>query len=159
MTPSHFDLNKLRSKVKVAMRKATPKDTGNLAYNALHSYVTKTGLRFTYLGSIAGYGKILNQSIMLGNKKNKHFGWHNRASANAIATVAREFNPKAKGFRIYNNRQQSYKEQVDGIIKDNPGDEALKKILKRMQAEKILQVQESWKANSAGQAYNKYNKV
>lgn len=149
----------MRSKVKIAMRKATPKDTGNLAYHSLHSYVTKTGLRFTYLGSIAGYGKILNQSIMLGSKKNKHFGWHARASSNAIATVVREYNPKARGFRIYNNRQTSNKEYFDSIIKKNPNDEYLKKRLREMQAQKVLNVQNEWKSNSAAQSFAKNNQV
>lgn len=159
MTPSHFDLSKMRSKIKIAMRKATPKDTGNLAYNSLHSYVTKTGLRFTYKGSTAGYGKILNQSIMLGSKKNKHFGWHARASSNAIATVAREFNPKAKGFRLYNNRQTSNKEFFDKVIRENPNDEYLKKRLREMQAQKVLNVQDKWKSNSAARAFAQNGKV
>lgn len=149
------------------MRKATPKDTGNLAYNSLHSYVTKTGLRFTYRGSTAGYGKILNQTlyrkVKTGNhtryKKNKHFGWHSRASSNAVAIAAREFNPKAKGFRLYNNRQISNKEITDDLVKSFPYSDNLIKGLRQMQAEKVLNVQNKWKTNSAAQAFAKSGQV
>jgi len=118
VTPVNYDLVRLKSKVKSAMRKATPKDTGNLAYNSMMGYVTKTGLKIVYRGSIAGYGKILNQSIVLGdNKVNKHFGWHNRANSNAILESRRFFKDQTipKHSKIYNNRQEArYNPNVPG---------------------------------------------
>jgi len=50
------DINKLKSKVRNAMRKATPKDTGNLAYNALRTYQIKDGIKCIYHGNIADNG-------------------------------------------------------------------------------------------------------
>lgn len=170
MTPSDFDLNQIRAKVKAGMRKATPRDTGNLAFNALYGYKTKDGLRMTYRGSIAGYGKILNQSVMLGTKKNKHFGWHSRASTNAIAVVVREFNPKAKGFRMHNNRQASFKERVAATEeafnkidkKDDKFTSGTKKYLKDIKQEQIEQTlrrQDKWKMNSAKKKFESINTV
>jgi hypothetical protein len=142
MTIGKVDLQKLKAKVRVAMRKATPKDTGNLAYNSLRGYQTKTGIRMVYHGNIAGYGKILNQSIMVGENKNKHFGWHARASGNAIAAIVREFKPKAKGYRMYNNRQESFKEQSDNLQDSQ---------------EKMLKQQYKWQMNEAKQRFEKEN--
>jgi hypothetical protein len=136
------DINKLKAKVRNAMRKATPKDTGNLAYNALRTYQTKTGINTIYHGNIAGYGKILNQSLMVGENKNKHFGWHARAVSNAIAVVVREYNPKAKGYRLYNNRQQSFKERSDSLQDSQ---------------EKMLKQQYKWQMNEAKQRFEKEN--
>jgi hypothetical protein len=113
-----IDLNKLKSEVISAMRKATPKDTGNLAYNSLRGYPMKSGLKMVYHGKVAGYGKILHVSPRLGNnKKNKHVGWHDRASSNAILAVRRFVKDKTipKGSKMLNTRQESkYNPEVPG---------------------------------------------
>lgn len=88
-------MNEFKRDIMVAMRKATPKDTGNLAYSSMRGYVIKNGVKIIYDGHRAPYGKILNQTLFRqvksGNyvrlKKNKHFGWHNRAHMNGIKTV------------------------------------------------------------------------
>ena len=143
MVGSHSDMLKLKPLVKNAMRKATPKDTGNLAYNAFYVYPRNNALKTVYRGNVAGYGKILNQSMTLGDgNKNKHFGWHARAVANAIAVVARHYNPKSKGFRLYNNRQVSFKER-SGSFEESQ--------------QKILQQEYKWKLNKAKEAFEKAN--
>lgn len=113
-----IDLNKLKAEVRSAMRKATPKDTGNLAYNSLRGYPMKNGLKMVYHGTVAGYGKILHVSPRLGNnKKNKHLGWHDRASSNAILAARRFIKDRtiAKGSKMFNSRQDSrYNPEVPG---------------------------------------------
>jgi hypothetical protein len=143
MVGSHSNMLQIKPLVKNAMRKATPKDTGNLAYNAFYVYPTNNGLKTVYRGNIAGYGKILNQSIVLGEgNKNKHFGWHSRAVTNAIAAVVRFYNPKAKGFRMYNNRQVSFKEKSDSFQEGQ---------------ERMLQQEYKWKMNKAKAYFEKTN--
>lgn len=165
------DLLKLKPLVKNAMRKATPRDTGNLAFNALAIYPQNTGLKTVYRGNIAGYGKILNQSLILGsNSKNKHFAWHSRAVSNAINVVARYYNPKAKGFRMYNNRQVSYKERSDANISTmgslleqtnrNVKSESYKEFVSdtRQEAQShILKQEYKWKMNQAKASFEKTN--
>ena len=140
-----IDYTKLKTTVKQAMRKATPKDTGNLAYRAMHGYVTKTGLKIVYRGYVAGYGKILNQSVTLGDgKKNKHFGWHNRANANAILAVRRFLNDKniPKHSRLYDNKQTTrYNPDVPGSGKP------------------MFRQQEKWYNNPARVRFETMNKV
>jgi hypothetical protein len=136
------DINKLKSKVRNAMRKATPKDTGNLAYNALRTYQIKDGIKCIYHGNIAGYGKILNQSIMVGSNKNKHFGWHARAVSNSVTVIVREFSPKAKGYRLYNNRQVSFKERSDSLQDSQ---------------ERMAQQQYKWQMNQAKKRFEQEN--
>ena len=136
------DINKLKSKVRNAMRKATPKDKGNLAYNALRTYQIPNGIKTIYHGNIAGYGKILNQSIMVGSNKNKHFGWHARAVSNSVAVIVREFNPKAKGYKLYNNRQVSFKERSDSLQDSQ---------------EKMAQQQYKWQMNQAKKRFEQEN--
>jgi hypothetical protein len=140
-----YDINKMKSQIVRAMRKSTPKDTGNLAYNSLRSYQTSTGIRIVYHGRIAGYGKILNQSIVLGDGKiNRHFGWHNRANSNAILAARRFLKDKniPKGSKMYNNRQEaSYNPSV-------PGSE------RKMDAQK-----EKWYTNPARIRFETMNKV
>ena len=94
-----------------AMRKATPKDTGNLAFSSMRGYVTKDGIKVIYDGRRAPYGKILNQtmyiSVKTGNykrvKKNKHFGWNNRAHMNGVKTVMSYLG--AKKTKLFDTRQ------------------------------------------------------
>ena len=100
------------------MRKATPKDTGNLAYSSMRGYVTRNGIKIIYDGKRAPYGKILNQTIYrevkTGNhtrlKRNKHFGWHARAHQNAIKEVLETFG--AKKTKRFDTRQQ-YRFRLD----------------------------------------------
>lgn len=148
----NIDLEKLKSEVMIAMRKATPKDTGNLAYNSMRGYIRQGGLRIVYDGSIAGYGKILNQTLFIqtkkGNhvrlKKNRHFGWHHRATSNAILQ-SRKFigDPNIpKNARAYDNRQTAT------YNPDIPGSDA------PMKAQK-----EKWYGNSARIRFETMNKV
>jgi hypothetical protein len=144
-----YDVNKIKLKIVRAMRKATPKDTGNLAYNSLRSYRTNTGVRVVYHGSIAGYGKILNQSIILGeNKINKHFGWHNRANLNAILEIRRYFKDSTipKNSKLYNNRQEA---------NYNPGDP----LGSQSSARKMDAQKEKWYTNPARIRFETMNKV
>jgi hypothetical protein len=170
MIIGNVDIQKLKAKVRNAMRKATPKDTGNLAYNALRTYQTKTGINTIYHGNIAGYGKILNQSLMVGGNKNKHFGWHSRAVSNAIAVVVREFNPKAKGYRMYNNRQVSFKERsdaniaaVEGMLEHTGRSTSsqdfkdFKEDTRQEAQQRILKQEYKWKMNEAKQRFEKQN--
>jgi hypothetical protein len=170
MIIGNVDIQKLKAKVRNAMRKATPKDTGNLAYNSLRGYQTKTGIRMVYHGNIAGYGKILNQSLMVGGNKNKHFGWHARASSNAIAVVAREYNPKAKGFRLYNSRQTSFKERsdaniaaVEGLLEHTSRSTSsqdfkdFKEDTRKEAQQRILNQEYKWKMNESKQTFEKAN--
>ena len=170
MIGSHSELLKLKPLVKNAMRKATPRDTGNLAFNALAIYPQNTGLKTVYRGGMAGYGKILNQSIMLGGNKNKHFGWHSRAVSNAINAVVRHYNPRAKGLRMYNNRQVSYKERSDANIsamgslleqtnrsvKSESYKEFVSDTRQEAQAQ-ILKQEYKWKMNQAKARFEKAN--
>lgn len=130
------------------MRMATPKDTGNLAYNSLRVYKNKDGFKTVYLGRIAGYGKILNEmrytSSTTGNykrqKKNKHYGWHNKASLNAMYAVGKHFKPTAK-FKMYDNKQESTYVPGDGMSRI-PANEVKKK----------------WMANTARKQFELANK-
>ena len=95
-----------------AMRLATPKDTGNLAYSAMRGYVMKNGIKVIYDGRRAPYGKILNQTIYrkvkTGNyvryKRNKHFGWNSRAQMNGSNAIMKFFGYKK--LKMYNTKQQ-----------------------------------------------------
>lgn len=137
---------KLKQQIKAAMRKATPKDTGNLAYNALRVYRTKDGFHTRYLGRVAGYGKILNQTIYRGvtkrgsMKRNKHFGWHPRSVHNGMLAVGRYFDKNMKG-RMNNNYQDSKYKPYDGETREAS--------FKQMQ---------KWEINSARQKFELNNK-
>lgn len=101
-----------------AMRYATPKDTGNLAYSSMRGYVLKDGIKIIYDGKRAPYGKILNQTmyyeVRTGNykrlKRNRHFGWHVRANQNAIKVVLEEMG--AKKTKKFDTRQ-NYRFRLD----------------------------------------------
>jgi hypothetical protein len=103
----------LKPKIMRAMRMATPKDTGNLAYRAMRGYINREGIKVVYDGAIAGYGKILNQTlyrqVKTGNykrmKRNPHFGWHNRASNNGHLIIYQHFGGD-KRFRPFNTKQK-----------------------------------------------------
>ena len=105
-------MHKLKRDIMKAMRKATPKDTGNLAYSAMRGYVKKNGIKIIYDGKRAPYGKILNQTlyrkVRTGNyiryKRNKHFGWNARAHMNGSNMVMRYLGQKK--LKMYDNRQQ-----------------------------------------------------
>lgn len=94
-----------------AMRLATPKDTGNLAYSSMKGYITKKGIKIIYDGKRAPYGKILNQTVQYkvktGNyvrlKRNKHFGWNNRAQMNGMKVMMSYLGQKKT--TMYNTKQ------------------------------------------------------
>lgn len=104
-------MQQLKREIMSAMRLATPKDTGNLAYSSMRGYIIKDGIKIIYDGNRAPYGKILNQTlyrdVKTGNykrvKKNKHFGWHNRAHQNGLKQVMRYLGFKKT--RMYNTKQ------------------------------------------------------
>jgi len=113
-----IDKNKLKTQIVRAMRLATPKDTGNLAYNAMKSKVTDYGIEVLYDGQRAPYGKILNQmlyrKVKTGNyaryKKNKHFGWNNRAQINGTKVIMEALGHKrTKRF----NTKQEYRHPIN----------------------------------------------
>jgi len=111
-------MQKLKKEIMKAMRMATPKDTGNLAYSSMRGYVTNKGIKVIYDGRRAPYGKILNQTlyrtVKTGNykrvKKNKHFGWNNRAQMNGLKAVMEHFGyRKSKRF----DTKQNYRFPLD----------------------------------------------
>jgi hypothetical protein len=139
----------LKPKIMRAMRMATPKDTGNLAYRAMRGYINKDGIKVVYDGNIAGYGKILNQTlyrqVKTGNykrmKKNKHFGWHNRASNNGHLIIYQYFGGD-KRFRPFDTKQ-TYRFPMG----TQEGVEAKNKVYQK------------WLNNKARQRYEKENVV
>lgn len=111
-------MNALKKSIIKSMRMATPKDTGNLAYSSMRGYVTNYGIKVVYDGKRAPYGKILNQMIYrevkTGNykrvKRNKHFGWNNRAQMNGVKSVVEYLGgKKTKRF----NTNQNYRFPLD----------------------------------------------
>lgn len=112
------EMSILKNDIMKAMRLATPKDTGNLAYSAMRGYINKDGIKIVYNGNRAPYGKILNQTmyrrVKTGNyvryKKNKHFGWNNRAQINGLRVVMEHYgHKKSKKF----DTEQDYRFPLD----------------------------------------------
>lgn len=88
-------------KVKRTCINATPKDTGNLAYNSLSVYKTTDGFTVLYRASIAGYGSLLNDFRRLkgfaSGGLNKHYLWFdNGVHNNVLNQVIREYSGKNK---------------------------------------------------------------
>jgi len=107
---------------------------------------------------------------MVGTKKNKHFGWHARAVSNSITVIVREFNPKAKGFRLFNNRQQSFKERSDANIAAAEGMlnyagrstssqdfKDFKEDTRTEAQQRILEQEYKWKMNQAKKRFEQEN--
>lgn len=71
--------SKFLNKIRQAAIRATPKDTGNLAYNALVVSETPKGFSVMYQSSVAGYGVFLNDYRKTKGfgpgGKNKHYLW------------------------------------------------------------------------------------
>lgn len=138
----------LKKNIMKAMRLATPKDTGNLAYSSMKGYISQNGIKVIYDGKRAPYGKILNQTmyrrVKTGNyvryKKNKHFGWNNRAQMNGVQVVMEYFGKKKQ--KRYDTKQE-YRFPLDS----NAGKQA-----RHQQYMKTLN-------NSAIQRYERENKV
>jgi hypothetical protein len=83
-------------RVRQAAIKATPKDTGNLAYNALVVQPTNEGFTVRYKSSVAGYGVFLNDYRKLRgfaeNKLNPHYLWFdNGVHSNIVNEMVRSF--------------------------------------------------------------------
>lgn len=108
---NQMPMHKLKREIMSAMRLATPKDTGNLAYSSMKGYITKKGIKIIYDGKRAPYGKILNQivqyRIKTGNyvrfKRNRHFGWNNRAQINGTKVMMSYLGQKKT--TMYNTKQ------------------------------------------------------
>lgn len=108
---NQMPMHKLKREIMSAMRLATPKDTGNLAYSSMKGYITKKGIKIIYDGKRAPYGKILNQTVQYkvktGNyvrlKRNKHFGWNNRAQMNGMKVMMSYLGQKKT--TMYNTKQ------------------------------------------------------
>ena len=141
-------MNELKKEIMSAMRLATPKDTGNLAFSSMRGYVLKNGIKIVYDGNRAPYGKILNQTLFrqvkVGNgyrlRKNKHFGWHNRAHMNGIKVVMSKLGYKKT--TMFNTKQE-YRFPLDS----KAGQQA-----RQQQYQKTLN-------NRAIQEYERQNKV
>ena len=80
--------DELLHKVRRACIAATPKDTGNLAYNALVVHKIPQGFSVRYKGSVAGYGAILNdfrkQRGWASGKINPHYLWFDSKVQNNV---------------------------------------------------------------------------
>jgi hypothetical protein len=70
---------------------ATPKDTGNLAYNALVVHKIPNGFSVRYKGSVAGYGAILNdfrkQRGFTAGNINPHYLWFDSKVHNNVKNL------------------------------------------------------------------------
>ena len=93
--------NKLLREVRRACIAATPKDTGNLAYNSLRVYNTTEGFGVVYKGNVAGYGAILNDfRLQRGynrGKVNPHYLWFDSGVHNNVLNeLVFQFNGKNK---------------------------------------------------------------
>lgn len=145
---NEMPMHKLKREIMSAMRLATPKDTGNLAYSSMKGYITKKGIKIIYDGNRAPYGKILNQTmqykVKTGNyvriKKNKHFGWNNRAQMNGMKVMMSYLGQKKT--TMFNTKQE-YRFPLDS----KEGEAA-----RRKQYEKTLN-------NRATQQYERANRV
>ena len=86
--------NMFLNRVKRVAINATPKDTGNLAYNALVVHPNSKGFSVRYKSSVAGYGVFLNDFRKLRGfaqgKLNPHYLWFdNGVHQNIINEVIR----------------------------------------------------------------------
>jgi len=98
MFNSQFDL-KLMNRIREAAIRATPKDTGNLAYNALVVHPTSDGFSVRYKSTIAGYGVFLNDFRKLRGfaqgYTNPHYLWFDSGvNRNVINEMIRSFTGK-----------------------------------------------------------------
>jgi hypothetical protein len=98
MSNIQFDL-KLINRIKQAAIRATPKDTGNLAYNALVVHPTSDGFSVRYKSSVAGYGVFLNDYRKLRGfaegSPNPHYLWFDSGvHKNVINEMYRSFSSK-----------------------------------------------------------------
>jgi hypothetical protein len=88
-------------KVRRTCINATPKDTGNLAYNALRVYKKTTGFTVMYKATAAGYGSILNDFRLLRGATqglpNPHYLWFDSGvHNNVLGLLITEFGGKNK---------------------------------------------------------------
>jgi hypothetical protein len=91
------------NRVKRVCIAATPKDTGNLAYNALIVHPTNDGFSVKYKSSVAGYGVFLNDYRKLRGfaqgSLNPHYLWfdsgvHQNILNEILRTVTKSQSPK-----------------------------------------------------------------
>lgn len=111
--------NKLMYNIRQAAIRATPKDTGNLAYNALVVHPTSDGFSVRYRSSIAGYGVFLNDFRKLRGfaegKANPHYLWFdNGVHRNVVNEMIRNFTKKnpAKPDKIIEPSRRTFQESA-----------------------------------------------
>lgn len=104
-------------RIRLAAIKATPKDTGNLAYNALVVQPTNEGFTVRYKSSVAGYGVFLNDFRKLRgfaeNKLNPHYLWFdNGVHGNVVNEMVKSFskNKPPKKDKIINPTERTYED-------------------------------------------------
>ena len=122
---------------------ATPKDTGNLAYNALAVHRINNGFRVTYRSQVAGYGKILNDSFVLrgflNGKPNPHYLWFDSGvHMNVLRSVIKKFGGKQKVRRntiilptertFEGQAQYTHRVTNDGSVEQTTSNAALRQI-------------------------------
>ena len=111
--------NKVLHNVKRAAIRATPKDTGNLAYNALVVHTIPNGFSVRYRSSVAGYGVFLNDYRKLRGfaqgKLNPHYLWFdNGVHQNVINELVRSVAGKkpAKPDKIIEPTKRTFQESA-----------------------------------------------
>lgn len=111
--------NKTLHNIKQAAIRATPKDTGNLAYNALVVHTTSDGFSVRYRSSVAGYGVFLNDYRKLRGfaqgKLNPHYLWFdNGVHQNVINELVRSVAGKkpAKPDKIIEPTKRTFQESA-----------------------------------------------
>jgi hypothetical protein len=109
--------NMFLNRIKRVAIKATPKDTGNLAYNALVVHPNSKGFSVRYKSSVAGYGVFLNDFRKLRGfaqgKLNPHYLWfdngvHNNIINEIIRTMAK--GKPAKSDKIIHPTARTFEE-------------------------------------------------
>lgn len=103
--------------IKKAAIRATPKDTGNLAYNALEVRPNKSGFTVRYKSSVAGYGVFLNDYRKLrgftAGKVNPHYLWFdNGVHRNVMNEITKKFtkNKTKKKDKVIQPTKRTYED-------------------------------------------------
>jgi hypothetical protein len=132
--------SKLLNHIKRACIDATPKDTGNLAYNALHVFRTPRGIGVKYRNSVAGYGVILNDFRKLrgfaAGSLNRHYLWFdNGVHQNVTNTLIRRLtvNRPAKANKVIHPKDGTFTGRARRDIPNAPNDGS--KIAQQLQNE------------------------
>ena len=129
MFDNHPVDGQLLHKVKQACIRATPKDTGNLAYNALHVFRTSNGIGVKYRNTVAGYGVILNDNRKLrgfaSGSLNPHYLWFDSGvHQNVLNALMRKFSTQKtlKPDKVIEPKQNTFEARARRNIPDSPND-------------------------------------